>query len=609
VGVVSLGLAVLMAAPACVVAEATARATESEARLRKDITFLASDECEGRGATTKGLQKAADYIANEFKKAGLKPGNPDGTYFQTFTIPGTVQLAEPKLVLTGPKGQVIELKPGVHFHALGAGGSGAVKDAPVVFAGYGVSSETMKYDDYDGLDVAGKVVVLLRDVPRSNWTEFGPKLRAQAPFSSKMGRAAERKAKAVLFINDADTARTGDDLVDFNFTAVYSQGSPLPALHIKRSVVEQMLATGQTETLADMEKTLDADFKPQSCPLEGWRATLEVQSKRDKLQLKNVIGVLEGAGALAKETVVVGAHYDHLGYGGQGGSLARLKKMAIHHGADDNGSGSTTVMELARRFGQIPNRQGRRLVFMTYSGEELGLLGSKYYCEEKPLFPLADTIAMVNLDMVGRLKTDAVSQPIDLLVEGKNTSKAWPDLLEQVNKKHHFNFKSFFGLAAVSDHYWFYRNKVPVLFIWTGIHEDYHKPSDTSDKINVAGMRQIADFTEEVIADLAVREKRPGYVEVKTADSGGGRRDGPRLGILPDYSDDKEGVMIDGTTNGTPAAKAGLKKGDRIVQLAGQPVKNIQGYMTLMGSKKKGDEFEIGIIRDGKPQKVKVKLE
>jgi Zn-dependent M28 family amino/carboxypeptidase len=322
-----------------------------------------------------------------------------------------------------------------------------------------------------------------------------------------------------------------------------------------------------------------------------------------------VIGALEGAGPLTKQTVVVGAHYDHLGYGGAGGSLARLKKRAIHHGADDNGSGTTAVLELARRFAALPKREGRRLVFMTFSGEELGLLGSKHYCKE-PLFPLEDTSAMLNLDMVGRLKPFKDTQKGNLKIDGANTAKVFGEMLEKLNQKYAFNLEKNPQLPAYSDHFSFYQKQVPVLFFWTGVHEDYHRPSDTADKINVSGMRRIVDLSEEVLTQLTTQAKRPEYAKVDVGGSTGARGNGPRLGVLPTYeADEKDGFLIEGTTRGSPAAKAGLQKGDRIVGLAGKPVKNIQGYMQIMGGLKKGDTIEVGILRDGKPQTVKATLE
>jgi Peptidase family M28/PDZ domain len=333
-----------------------------------------------------------------------------------------------------------------------------------------------------------------------------------------------------------------------------------------------------------------------------------VQMRKDKVTLKNVIGVQEGHGPLAKETVVVGAHYDHLGFGGAGGSRASLRKMAIHHGADDNGSGSTSILELARRFGAIPKREGRRLVFMTFSGEELGLLGSKHYCKS-PLYPLVDTVAMLNLDMVGRLKLDDKSKKDKLLIEAANTAKLFGEVLDTLNKKHDFEMVRSTEMLPNSDHFSFYQKEVPVLFFWTGLHADYHRPTDTSDKINVRGMRRVVDLSEDVLAQLATSESRPVYIKVKVA-GGGGRGDGPKLGIMPgNYGEKGEGLLIDDVGAGGPAAKAGLKGGDVIVEMAGKPVKNIQTYMQIMGTQKKGDTIDVIILRDSKKQTVKVKLE
>lgn len=592
--------------------EAASRSAESEQRLRHDITYLASPECEGRGPTTKGLDRAADFIANEFKKAGLAPGNPDGSYYQPFTTPSAVLQGEPTLVLTGPQGQVVQLKRGVHFDVMGLGGSGALANVPVVFAGYGVASEMVGYDDYSDLDVAGKVVVLLRDVPRAANPELSGKLKAQAPFVTKLTRAERQGARGVLFVNDAESAREGDDLLDFNYTALGGQAAnppKVPAIFLRRSVLETMLRHSTSQEVNDLEKSIDRDFKPQSLELTGWTLSLNVEVQRGKVGLKNVVGVLEGKGPLARQTVVVGAHYDHLGYGGNG-SLAQSKKMTIHHGADDNGSGTTTVLELARRFAAQPNRQGRRLVFILFSGEELGLLGSKHYCKE-PLFPLEDTASMFNLDMVGRLRSDAKNPKDRLLVEGSNTAKVFDEILDTLNQKHEFDLKKSETMPPNSDHFSFYQKKIPVLFFWTGIHPDYHKPSDTADKINVVGMRRIADLSEEVITRLATMEKRPDYIQVKVGSSGGGPRgDTPRLGVIPAYDDDgKDGLRIEGANAGTPGAKAGLKAGDRIVSLAGKPVKNIQSYMQIMATQKKGETLEIGIVRDGKTMTVKALLE
>jgi Peptidase family M28/PDZ domain/PA domain len=609
---VLLALALLAAVPAHSAentAEAAAEAARtSEERLRKDIFYLASDELEGRGPATAGLTKAADYIADQFKKAGLKPGGVDGSYFQPFPYPANILDEPAHLSLKGPKGQEIELKQGLQFNPMGLGHAGKAT-ASVVFAGYGVTSPEAKYDDYDGIDATDKVVVVLRDAPHAANEETTARLKASAPLSRKTANAEKHKAAAVLFVNDADTAKTGDDLLDFSFTAVRPPDCNLPVFHIRRSVLQAMLTASAAADLADLERDIDRGVKPRSLDLTGWTVGLEIKAHKGEITLKNIVGVLDGAGPLAKETVVVGAHYDHLGYGGAGGSrLGLVKKPQIHHGADDNASGSTTVMELARRFGALPKREGRRLVFMTFSGEELGLEGSKWYCDH-PLYPLEETAAMFNLDMVGRLRPDDKTSKDNVLVEGAATGKNFNDLLDTINKKFDFTLsKQSESLPANSDHFSFYRKKIPVLFFWTGFHSDYHKPTDTADKINVSGMRKIADLSMDVISELATEEKRPEYVTVKVGVLRPGS-DGPKLGIAPAYKDSDEGLTIDAVIDDGPAAKAGLKAGDKIVNIAAKPVKNITTYMEAMGAQKKGETIDVVVLRDGKKQTIKVKLD
>jgi hypothetical protein len=631
-GLVVLGLAGLAAAPRPGQgATALSREQSSEARLKRDVTFLASPACEGRGPMTKGINLAADHIAAEFKKAGLKPGavTVEGgffsdfrfgtSYFQPFPLPANILEAPPTLVLKGPGDRKLTLKAGKDFSALGLSGGGKVRGG-VVFAGYGITSTKPKYDDYAGLDVKGKVVVVLRDVPPSLLKGAGRTLRMQGSLTRKLGVAARNKAAAVLFVNSAEMAKGGDDLTDFNLMAVGGggrggRGNSLPALHIKRAVLDNLLKAAGT-TLAGLEKDLAESKKPQSRELASWTADLEVKARRGSVGLKNVIGVLPGSGPLANETVVIGAHYDHLGYGSMS-SLSRSTKKAIHHGADDNASGTTAVLELARRFAAMPKRQGRRLVFMTFSGEELGLNGSRYYCAN-PQYPLESTAAMLNLDMVGRLRQDwvvdvslfGVSGTLKekLLTQGSGTAKPFAGLLEKMAKKYDFhtvNQPSGFG---PSDHSSFCSKKVPVLFFWTGNHRDYHRPSDTADKINVPGMRRIVDMSEEVATFMATADK-PAFVEVK-----GGRRGfhpsrGPRLGFMPGYDEDVEGVKVEEVSEGTPAERGGIKAGDVIVAIAGKEVRNMQTYAEAMGTQKAGTTIEVVLLRKGKKVTLKVPLD
>jgi hypothetical protein len=566
----------------------------AEARLKRDVTFLASPLCEGRGPNTDGINRAAAYIADQFKQAGLKPGV-GNSYFQPFRINGAVG----SLNLTGPQGQRIGLQPHTQFNPLGSEQEGWAAGR-VVFAGYGLSTST--YDDYANLDVKDKIVVVLRDTPRAGTAGRSKEWLTAAQFVTKLSVALKKGACAVLLVNDAETAQDSDRPLDYSYTRLTRGGKRLPAACIRRDVLEWMLPAGVS--LRDIEKGIDRDLKPSSFALPGWSARLEVK-KGELIPLKNVVGVLAGAGPLASETVVIGAHYDHLGYGSTS-SLTNSKRSQIHYGADDNGSGTTAIMELARRFAAVKDRQGRRLVFVAFSGEELGLFGSRHYCN-KPPFPLDRTAAMYNLDMVGRLRTDAKTGKGRLLTEGHGTAKPFKPLIDNLAKQYDFTLTSKASGFGPSDHASFCGKKVPVLFVWTGVHADYHRPTDTADKIDVAGMRRIVDMSQETIAELA-RMDKPAFIEVK-GDPGRRPSGGPRLGFRPGYGGETAGVEVEGVTAGGPAEKGGVKDGDVIVALAGKPVKDLRTYMVIMSNQKKGDTIDVEVVRKGNKVKLKVKLE
>jgi hypothetical protein len=370
---------------------------------------------------------------------------------------------------------------------------------------------------------------------------------------------------------------------------------------MKRTVLNRILQESTGKSLQDFEKAIDADLKPHTSLLKNVQITLDVKVKRQETIVKNVIGVLEGSGPLANETIVIGAHYDHLGYGGPG-SLAPKEKGKIHHGADDNGSGTTSVIELARRFGAMKERQGRRMVFMTFTAEERGLIGSRHYCQD-PLFPLKDTAAMFNLDMVGRLKDPPKDGKSKLLVLGTASSKGFEDLVMKLNPG--FDIVKDGSVFGASDHFSFYQKNIPVLFFWTGTHPDYHRPTDTSDKINVPGMKRIVDFSERVINELRTDPKRPEFTPIKSTFTGGGPK-GPRMGILPDYEFGGKGVRIDGVSAGGPAAEAGMKQGDIIIEIGGAAIPNVDGYMKALQSQKAGVTIQVKVLRDSKEVQLKV---
>ncbi len=610
-----LGLVLLAA-----VAVARVRAAENavEARLLKDITFLASDVCEGRGTATAGNHIAGEYIADELRKMGVKPGGKNGSYFQPFTVRGSTLEGTPELVLSGPGGRTLILQRHSQFEPLGVAGSGSVANAPVVFAGYGLTATRLDkdgkretfYDDYEGLDAKGKVVIVLQAMPNpekmqgSQYLGGARGMRSEGILREKLANAEKHGAVGLLLVNDHVTAAEGDELMVFSQTAVDRSQAKIPAFQITRALVDTMLpADGRP--LTGREAAMDNDHKPQSADT-AWKASMDLRV-RNQIDARNICGMLEGAGPLADETVVIGAHYDHWGYGGHG-SLARMNKPtygkpSVHHGADDNGSGTTTILEVARHFAAIPNRQGRRLVFLWFSGEELGLLGSIHYCQE-PLFPLEKTVAMINLDMVGRLRPDKDTGKGRMLVWGTDTARELGAALDKANRKYDLRLvkqSRGTGVWAQSDHASFANKKVPVLFFFTDDHPQYHRPTDTVDTLNVTGMAAIAGLTEGIVTQVAAAPEPPKFLAPPPSGPGA-----VTIGFVPGEIDGKEGILVAGVLDETPAAKAGLKQGDRITSVGGQPVKNWDSFVPLLRTLKADEPVDFKVLRGGNEMIVKV---
>lgn len=593
-------------------------------RMRKDIFFLASPECEGRGIDTKGIEKAAEYIAQTFKQAGLKPAMKDGSYFQPFTVTTSAKLNKASAKLTGPDGVTRELKLGTDFNPMGFTPTSKM-NAGLVFVGYGITAPELKYDDYAGIDVAGKIVLVIRRTPRASETgekRFDTTVPANedsnfGAFVTKIETAAARKAAGMLIVNDTGSAATRDALPQYANHSVGTTTAPFPVLFIKREVADALVAGGPIKSIADLETLIDRDLKPRSFEIKGWTAEADVTVERTEFKCKNVVGYLEGAGPLADETIVLGAHYDHVGYGNFGSLGGQTARGKIHFGADDNASGTTGLLELARRYGAMTNRQGRRLVFIAFSAEERGLYGSIHYCKE-PLFPLEKTAAMINMDMIGRaslVNGDWLGigpKKERLVVYGTGTGDYLARLVADCGEKCDFKFSTLAAGTGPSDHDSFYRKKVPVLFLYTGTHGEYHRPTDVPEKINVPGMKRVVDFVQLLADDLLTRETRPKYQVTRDPWSDPTqprvtRPQGPRLGVRPgNYESEDGGVLVEGVTPGGPAEKGGIKDGDIIIEIAGKPVTNIGGYMTAMSTQKPGNPIDVVVLRKGTKLTLKV---
>ena len=593
----------------------------AEKRLRKDLAYLASPDREGRGPRTKGIVDAGDYIAKSFQASGLAPAGANGGFFQEFTIPGASQISPGILSIKKGSDKSVELKDGTDFSVSGLSGSGKVK-GQVVFLGYGIKrtgvDKQKDYDDRMGLDLEGKVVLILRDAPRPDGKaeSFAPSAarKALASLGEKFNLLRNAKAAAILLVNDTDSAGKDDPLIPFDFFA-FSQGkgAELPLLHVKRAVADAWLKVGTGHGLKEREDKINSTFAPDSCIIPNMTATVETETKRGpgNVKLRNVAGTIPGSGDLANETIVLGAHYDHVGYGGFS-SMAQVKVPTIHPGADDNGSGTTGLLELARRMAiarkESPDKPCRRFVFVAFSGEELGLYGSVHYCKE-PLFPLDKTRAMLNIDMIGKLRPDKMNGKDRVLIQGTGTAKEFDNLLDQWNANSSFSFQKQKSGFGPSDHNSFCAKKIPVLFFWTDVHEDYHSPSDTPDRIDYKGMLKVVGIVEKAAREVSTSRAPMAFIEVAPAPRSRSGGSGPRLGIQPGYASDLPGVLVERVLPGETGATAGLKDGDRIVELASKPVKDLEDYMSIMAAQKKGGTLAITVLRGKQKLTLQAKLD
>ena len=571
--------------------------------LKAHVRYLASDELEGRLSGTEGNRKAAAYIADHMKQYGLKPAGDNGTYFQTFDFVAAVKLGsanrcslEGKAIANGKA----ELMVDSDFRPLGFSSNASVS-APLVFVGYGISAPDAKYDDYKDLDVNGKIVVALRYGPDGN--DPHSDLNKYTSLRNKTRTAREKGAIGIILIT-GPADYPDDDLIKLTYDQSFAS-SGLPAVSMKRAFLEKLLTTDGKDL-----KVLQDQMKKdrQTAGREIGNATVSLTTDVEYVREKssNVIGYLEGHDPTLKDqAIVVGAHFDHLGYGGPGSGSLVPDVHEIHNGADDNASGSAALIELEQAFAAEEGSLKRTMIFTAFTGEELGTLGSSYYVNH-PFLPLDRTIAMINMDMVGRLEGKA------LTIYGTGTSPRWDTLVARYNKDSLFTLKLIPDGIGPSDHSQFYGKDIPVLFFFTGTHNDYHKPSDDWDKINYPGEEKVARYVFAIVNDLEGDATRPTFQRTasSTSASGGdGRSFNVTLGIVPDYGEGQNGMKIGTTRPGGPAEKAGLKAGDLIVMMGGKKVLNIYDYMGILGELKPAQEVEVEVMRDGKSVKTKAVME
>jgi hypothetical protein len=563
-----------------------------EAAIRHDIYFLDSDDLEGRGIDTEGIKTAENYIRSRFVADGLKPPPGQKSYFQPFSYSSAKGVDPSTVVKAGGK----TLKVEDDFIAVSFSGEGNFS-GPVVFAGYGITYPEKKYDDYAGLDVKGKVALVMRFEPHtrdgksrlaeSGWSEH-------ASLISKAKNAADHGAVAIALVNPPDH-RELDALIPF--ARQFPGGtSPVPTIQVEQHVVKDLLNQAHAPDLQTLQDKIDESGKPDSMPLKDVTMQGQIKIQRVTRELNNVMAYIPGEGPHADEIVIVGAHYDHLGRGGPGSLAPRSHE--IHHGADDNASGTASILELADILSKSPPLP-RSILLITFSAEEEGLIGSQYFVSH-PLVPLDKVVAMLNLDMVGRLKDNL------LYIGGRGTAGTFDAIVQRADGGSGFQLKDFGrGGIGPSDHTSFALKKIPVLFLFTGMHPDYHRPTDTADKINYAGMSRIVDFAVRLIDQLAAMP-RESYVSAADQSAthimgmGGGSR--ASLGVVPDYASDESlhGVKITGTSPASAAEKAGLKADDVLTRFNDKKIDNIYDLTDALSSAKPGQTVKLTVRRDNK---------
>ena len=629
---------VLVLSTGAVLAQQPANSTNdpSVSKLQQHISYLASDALDGRRTGTQGANDAAHYIAGEFARLGLRPMmQKEGAsrrlsvamaqYLQKFPYVAGVELGRGNDL----KASDMTFRVGDDWMPLGFSTSAKV-DGELAFVGFGITASELNHDDYAGGISNGRIAIALQGTPDGD-NPHGQFARLEG-VRWKAIAARNSGAKALIVI-----ARDDNFKLDRLATLTYDNSAGdagLPVIVLSRQGANRIFQLANI-SLAGVEDAVRAKTPNTNRTLPG-QLSLTTEIVRKEVEAYNVIGVLEGSDRLLKnETIIIGAHYDHLGRGGEGSLAPRPGE--IHHGADDNASGTAGVLELARLFTSQRPKPKRTIVFLCFSGEEEGLLGSNYYVNH-PTTPLTATVAMVNMDMIGRMKDRR------LFIGGVGTAKEWREIIDSQNTAQSMQVSATAGTASPtgmpvvvsangrpvmavdpsksfnltlqedgygpSDHSSFYSKQIPVLFFWTGPHNDYHKPSDTFDKINYNDEARVLSLVARIVRNLDSAEKRITYTVAKS-DAPAGRSTGFRvyLGTIPNYSDSNDGLLLDGVRDDSPAAKAGLKAGDKIVKIGTRDVKNVYDYTYALGEMKAGEEYVIEVMRAGEKLVLKIKPE
>lgn len=607
---------ILVVASVTLVSGDTRQAIQADALLTH-IKFLASDDLEGRGNGSPGLDRAGDYIAAQWKAAGLQPGGKNGSWFQPFELVTSLSVGEGNTLTVRSGGQSIAFALGQTYFPLSATANDSTREAsanaqalPLIFAGYGISASSLNYDDYAGIDVTGKAVLVFTHEPQEHdaASRFnGREFTANATLLSKAMTARTRGAKLLLIVSDPTHDRDEAPYQGF-IKDPQAEDYGIPVLRVQRDRIEPLLAAWKLDMLA---KEIDSAGAPRSRALAGAAADYVEHLAKTRRTVRNVIGVLPGSNPARKnEAIVLGAHYDHLGLGGRHSMNPNLAGQ-IHNGADDNASGTAALIEIARAAAANHARFQRSVIFVAFAGEELGLLGSAQYVNS-PAVPLDDTVAMVNLDMVGRPRGRIMISGLESAPAVDDDVKAAAATVAGLEIK---RFQEGAGVGS-SDDTTFMLKKIPAIGFFSGFHSDYHRPTDDWPLIDGAGAATVATLAYELTARLAERPDRPQYVApptptghgTSTGDAGSVGGYGPYFGSVPDFGEADSGVKFAEVRENSPAAKAGLKAGDVMVSFDGKPIRTLYDFTYALREKKPGDEVEVKVMRGTEAITVKVAL-
>jgi Tol biopolymer transport system component len=567
--------------------------------LRAHVAALTSQVTEGRLTGTRGARVATSYVAREFRAIGLEPAGDGGGYFQEFGFTAGVSLGADNRLAAGER----DFVPGRDWRPLAFSRVGPVEPAPLVFAGYGLVAPPGAdggADAYADLDVRGKWVLVLRYAPEG----ADPHLRRYAGLRYKAMLARDRDAVGIL-VASGPRSRVRQELVPLAFDASLA-GTSIAAVSLSDAAAQSLL-DGSGRDLGELQDALDAGQRVAGFEVPGLRLSANIDLRQERRVGRNVIGRLRLSPEpdADRPAVLVGAHVDHLGRGGGSSSLARPEERgAVHPGADDNASGVASVLEIAqllaseRDAGRLTGE--RDLLFAAWSGEELGLLGSSHYVEgladpHDPAGARLRIAAYLNLDMVGRLRDQ-------LVLYGVGSSPVWPGLIERRDAPLGLPVAAREASFLPTDAMSFAAKGVPVLSAFTGVHEEYHTPRDTREKLDYGGMADIARLLAGIARSLAASPGAPEFTAVQAAGSALPRA-GLRvtLGTIPDYAyAGGKGVRLSGVSEGGPAARAGLEAGDVVVELGGQQVENIYDYTFAIDALRVGEPADMVVVRDGR---------